>query len=105
MNLIGWVGIQLNGNYVIHAKNSNIISFSANDKILNFGDDGTKQINLQTSVYDDDGEYELISKFGSAYFPASFKAGHGLGNVLVETYKKSSEDAGLIYNRYIIFIT
>lgn len=105
LNLIGWVGIQLNGNYVIHAKNSNIISFSANDKILNFGDDGTKQINLQTSVYDDDGEYELISKFGSAYFPASFKAGHGLGNVLVETYKKSSEDAGLIFKRYIRFNT
>jgi hypothetical protein len=94
-------GIQFDGNYIIHVKNNNVISFSASNKILNLGDDGTKQINLQTSIYDDDGEYEMISKFGSAYFPESFKAGHNLGNVLIETYKKSSENSGVIFQRYI----
>lgn len=80
-------GIKFDDNYIIHVKNNNVISFSASNKILNWGDDNTKQINLQTSIYDDDGEYEMISKFGSAYFPESFKAGHNLGNILIETYK------------------
>lgn len=43
----------------------------------------------------------MISKYGSAYFPESFKAGHNLGNILIETYKKSSEDSGVIFRRYI----
>ncbi|KAB5198360.1 hypothetical protein GAC40_15430, partial [Bacteroides thetaiotaomicron] len=94
-------GIKFDDNYIIHVKNNNVISFSASNKILNWGDDNTKQINLQTSIYDDDGEYEMISKFGSAYFPESFKAGHNLGNILIETYKKSSEDSGVIFRRYI----
>ena len=94
-------GIKFDDNYIIHVKNNNVISFSASNKILNLGDDNTKQINLQTSIYDDDGEYEMISKFGSAYFPESFKAGHNLGNILIETYKKSSEDSGVIFRRYI----
>ena len=94
-------GIQFDGDYIIHAKNNNVISFSASNKILNLGDNNTKQINLQTSIYDDDGEYEMISKYGSAYFPESFKAGHNLGNILIETYKKSSEDSGVIFRRYI----
>lgn len=67
MNIITG-GIQFDGDYIIHTKNNNVISFSASNKILNLGDDNTKQINLQTSIYDDDGEYEMISKYGSAYF-------------------------------------
>ena len=41
-------GIQFDGDYIIHTKNNNVISFSASNKILNLGDDNTKQINLQT---------------------------------------------------------
>lgn len=96
-------GIKLNGSYVIHPKNKDVISFSAPDKTLNLGDDNTVKINLQTGLYDDDGEYELISKFGSAYFPESFKAGHNLGNVLIETYKQSETNAGVIFSRYLRF--
>lgn len=96
-------GIKINGTYVIHAKNSTNISFSAPGKILDLGDDNTKKITLQSDVFDDDGEYKLISKFGGAYFPESFRAGHGLGNVLFETYKQSTQDAGVIVNRNLRF--
>lgn len=96
-------GIQFNGNYVIHVKNDDVISFSAANKILNFGDDGTHKITLQSGLYDDDGEYELISKFGSAYFPESFKAGHGLGNTLMSTYKVSTDNSGVVFHRYLKF--
>lgn len=96
-------GIMIDGDYVIHAKNKDVISFSAPNKILNLGDDDTKLITLQTSVFDDDGEYELLSKFGDAYFPNSFKAGFSLGNVLIETYKNSNEDSGVLIHRYLRF--
>ncbi len=96
-------GIKFNDNYVIHVKNDDVIAFSAANKILNFGDDNTQKITLQTGLYDDDGEYELISKFGSAYFPESFKAGHGLGNTLMSTYKVSTENSGVVFHRYLKF--
>lgn len=97
-------GVQFDGNYIIHVKNDNVISFSAANKILNLGDDGTQKITLQSGLYDDDGEYELISKFGSAYFPESFKAGHGLGNTLMTTYKVSTENSGVVFHRYLKFV-
>lgn len=96
-------GIQLDGDYIIHAKNPKVVSFSAPNRALNLGDDGTEKINLQTDVYDDDGEYRMLSKFGDAYFPNSFKAGHLLGNVLIETYKNNTEDAGVVLSRYLRF--
>lgn len=96
--------IQFNGNNIIHIKNEKVVSFSAANKILNLGDDGTLKITLQSGIYDDDGEYELISKFGAAYFPESFKAGHGLGNTLMTTYKVSAENSGVIFHRHLKFV-
>lgn len=96
-------GLKLNGVYALYNKNENVLSLSAPGKTLNIGDDGTGKIDLQAGIYDDGGEYELISKYGSAYFPESFKAGYGLGNVLVETYKTSDNDAGIIVHDYVRF--
>jgi hypothetical protein len=96
-------GIKFDGDYIIHVKNKNVISFSASNKILNLGDDNTRAISLQSSIYDDDYEYELITKFGSAHFPESFKAGHGFGNTLIETYKNSDKNSGVIFGKYLKF--
>lgn len=95
--------VMIDGDYAIHAKNLKVWSFSAPNRTFNLGDDDTLQINLQTDMYDDDGEYKLVGKFGDAYFPNSFKAGHHLGNVLIETYKNDDTDAGVIINRYLRF--
>lgn len=94
-------GVKIDGDYAINKKNEKVWSFSAPNRTLNLGGNDTTQINLQADVYDDDGEYLLISKFGDGYFPNSFKAGFNLGNVLIETYKNNTEDAGAIFSRYI----
>lgn len=96
-------GIQFNDDSIIHIKNANVVSFSASNKVLNLGDDGTIKINLQSGIYDDDGEYELVSKFGAACFPVSFQAGHGLGNTLIATYKASTENSGIVIHRHLKF--
>lgn len=96
-------GVMIDGEYAIHPKNTKVWSFSAPNRTFNLGDDGTLQINLQADMYDDDGEYKLVGKFGDAYFPNSFKAGHHLGNVLIETYKNDDADAGVVINRYLRF--
>ena len=101
LNITGAIMIQ--DNQILYQKNPGIIALSAPNKILNFGDDNTTKIALQTDIYDDDGEYRLISKFGDAYFPNSFKAGHLLGNVLIETYKNDTEDAGVMVSRWLKF--
>jgi hypothetical protein len=60
-------------------------------------------------MYDDDGEYKLVSKFGDGYFPNSFKAGHYLSIPLIETYKNTTDkdgvakDAGVVISRYLRF--
>lgn len=97
-------GILIDGHWVIHMKNEYVMSFSAAGMIMNLGDDDTHKINLQASIYDDDGEYEMITKFGSAYFPESFKAGSGLGNILIATYKDSTEESGIVFPRYLRFV-
>ena len=94
-------GVKFNNNYIIHIKNTNVISFSASNKIMNLGDDNTLQITLQTGLYNDKGDVELISKFGGAYFPESFKAGHKMGSMLISTYSNSPEDSGIIAHRYL----
>ena len=93
----------MSGCDVFSWKNEDILSLSVPEKILNFGDNNTKKINLQTGIYDDDGEYQLVSKFGDAYFPNSFKAGHFLGNVLIETYKNDTDDSGVLFSRWVKF--
>lgn len=102
LNVVG-DGIKLNNDYAIRAKNINIVSFSAPNKQLNLGDDSTLKINLQSGIYNNNGEYEMISTTGGAYFPESFKAGHGLGNVLLSTYKIDTENSGMVVHRYIRF--
>lgn len=96
-------GLMLSGTYAVHEKNPQVVSFSAPGRILNLGDDDTGKIDLQAGVYDNDGEYLLVSKYGDAYFPNSFRAGFQLGNVLIETYKKNAEDAGVVMSRYARF--
>jgi len=96
-------GLMIQGEKVLYLKNPDVISLSAPNKILNLGDDGTSKIDLQTGIYDDDGEYQLVGKFGDAYFPNSFKAGHQLGNVLIETYKNDEEDSGVMVSRWLKF--
>lgn len=96
-------GIKFDGDYVINKKNEKVISFSAPNLILNLGDNNTTQINLQSGIYDDDGEYELVGKFGDGYFPNSFRAGHHLGNILFKTYKNTDDDAGVVASRYLRF--
>jgi hypothetical protein len=96
-------GLMIQGEKVLYLKNPEVISLSAPNKILNLGDDETSKIDLQTGIYDDDGEYQLVGKFGDAYFPNSFRAGHLLGNVLIETYKNDTEDAGVMVSRWLKF--
>lgn len=98
---IKYGGIKFDGDYIINLKNEKVVSFCAPNRIFNLGDGDTQQINLQADVYDDDGEYLMMSKFGDGYFPNSFKAGHFLGNVLIETYKNNTVDAGAVFSRYI----
>lgn len=96
-------GLKIQGDKVLYQKNQNVISLSAPKKILNLGDDDTRKIAIQSDIYDDDGEYRLVGKFGDGYFPNSFKAGHLLGNVLFETYKHDEEDSGVVANRWLKF--
>lgn len=96
-------GLLLQDSKVLYWENTQVLSLSAPKKILNLGDDETQKIAIQSDIYDDDGEYRLVGKFGDGYFPNSFKAGHLLGNVLFETYKNNEEDAGVVVKRWLRF--
>ena len=96
-------GIKYDGEYIIYIKNDNVVAFSAANKILNLGDNNTQKISLQSGVYNDNSDYQLVSKFGDGYFPNSFKAGHSLSAPLIKTYSSTSDDIGIIATRYLRF--
>lgn len=89
-------GIKYDGSYIISATNTSI-TISAPNKILNLGDDNTQKINLSSPLFNANGDKELLSKYGDAYFPNSFRASNSLGDDLIATYKNGTEYGVALY--------
>lgn len=95
--------VQVNSKPIIKDLNNGIIEFSAPSSVMNLGANKTSKICLQSDLYDDDGEYRLVSKFGSANFPESFVAGYNYGAALIETYKENDGRAGILVSGRVAF--
>ena len=96
-------GLKLAGNYIVKARDygEDIVSFSAPGMVMNLGDsDGetaTRQINLQTGIYNNTGAYRMVSQIGDGYFPNSFSAGCGnSGPTVIQTYYTDPDNYGFV---------
>lgn len=96
-------GIQIDESPVLIRVNENDIQLGAIDGFLFLGSSKTNKIKLFTDLYDIDGDYRLISKYGAAYFPDSLTVKHNYGDVLLSSYRKDSTDEGIIIHKKLRF--
>lgn len=96
-------GIQINESPVLIRVNENDIQLGSIDGFLFLGSAKTNKIKLFTDLYDIDGDYRLISKYGAAYFPDSLTVKHNYGDVLLSSYRKDSTDEGIIIHKKLRF--
>jgi hypothetical protein len=96
-------GIQIDESPVLIRVNENDIQLGAIDGFLFLGSSKTNKIKLFTDLYDIDGDYRLISKYGAAYFPDSLTVKHNYGDVLLSSYRKDTTDEGIIIHKKLRF--
>lgn len=91
-------GIKLGSGFVLKSEGTDVVFSSPAGRLILGGSD-TEHVRLNSAIYDVKDEYRLISPYGDGYFPNSLSAGHGLGNVLLETYRTSVDDAGVVVTK------
>ena len=92
---------KIDGGDIISKKNDDVLSFSANGKIMNLGEN-TKSIALQSNICNDKNDTVIVSKSGDGCFLNSFQAGSSLGDVLIYTYKGTT-DSGIVIPKLLTF--
>jgi len=98
-------GIVVNEYPILKLVNNKDIQIAAAGGNLILGNANTNKIVLNSSISDENGQYLLIGKYGSAHFPESLTARHNFGDVLLSTYRKDRDDEGIIINKKMRFIS
>lgn len=98
-------GIQIDESPVLIRTSANDIMLGAAGGSLLFGSEQTNKIKLFTDLFDIDGDYRLISKYGAAYFPDSLTVRHKYGDVLLSSYRRDDTDEGMIIHKKVRFGT
>lgn len=113
LSIVNGHGIKVNGDYAVWIRNTDTISFSAPNRVLNLGDkvvdsDGndiaTKYISIQADIKNNSGAYTMVSCDGSGNFPNGFSAGaaNALGATF-QTYYTNSADYGVVSKKHLRF--
>ena len=109
VNLYGYLsilpeyGIIVNDYHILKVVNDNDIQVGSANGNLILGSDDTNKIVLNAGITDMNEQYILISKYGAAYFPDSLTVRHNFGDVILSTYRKDSDDEGIIINKRLRF--
>lgn len=98
-------GIQIDDIPVLMRKNTTDILIGAVGGNLLLGSANTDKIKLQSHIATDDGQYTLVSKHGSGYFPESLTVRHNFGDLLLSSYRTEAIDEGIIIHKRLYFGT
>ncbi len=96
-------GIKMQDYPVLSAVSITDVQLSAVHGDLFLGLNNTDKVILGANLSDIDGQYVLVSKYGSAYFPDSLTARHNFGDILLSTYRIDSNDEGIIIHKRLCF--
>lgn len=92
-------GIKIEDILVLGRVNDNDIQLGSIGGDLLLGNENTKKIKLFSNLTDIDGDYTLITPYGSAYFPDSLKVSHNYGDTLLSTYREDRNNEGIIIHK------
>lgn len=96
-------GVKIGNIPVLVRVNETDVSLSCDYGNLLLGSEKTQQIRLFAGLTDIDGDNILISRYGGAYFPDSFKVAHNYGADLLSTYRENDSNEGIIIHKKLRF--
>jgi hypothetical protein len=96
-------GVKIGTVPVLYRVNETDVRLACESGHLLLGSENTQQIRLFSGLTDIDGDNILISKYGAAYFPDSFRAAHNYGADLLSTYRENDADEGLVIHKKMRF--
>ncbi len=96
-------GVKIGTVPVLYRINETDVRLACESGHLLLGSENTQQIRLFSGLTDIDGDNILISKYGGAYFPDSFRAAHNYGGDLLSTYRENDADEGLVIHKKMRF--
>lgn len=96
-------GVKIGTVPVLYRVNETDVRLACESGHLLLGSEKTKQIRLFSGLTDIDGDNILISKYGGAYFPDSFRVAHNYGGDLLSTYRENDADEGLVIHKKMRF--
>lgn len=96
-------GVKIGTVPVLYRVNETDVRLACESGCLLLGSENTQQIRLFSGLTDIDGDNILISKYGAAYFPDSFRAAHNYGADLLSTYRENDADEGLVIHKKMRF--
>ncbi len=96
-------GVKIGEVPVLVRANESDIRLSCDAGHLLLGSENTLMVKLFTGLTDIDGDNILISKYGGAYFPDSFRAAHNYGADLLSTYRVNDTDEGVVIHKRLRF--
>jgi hypothetical protein len=108
LHIVNGHGVKFEDSYILNVRNKDVVSFSAPGMTLNLGDSdngvSTNRISLQSDIWDYSSSYKIISKEGAGYFHNGLMAACAVnGSTVLETYRISSSDLGVLFPKNIRF--
>lgn len=104
VSINGWLTLT-NG---IKISNFPVISLSSNNITLGgiggsfiLGNENTQKIALNTDLYDYNSTHILLDKYGSASLQNGLQVKHDFGGVVLQSYRTSSTDEGIVFPKRI----
>ena len=98
-------GIKIEDTPVLIRSNTNDIQLSSIGGDLLLGNDNTNKTRLLSNLSDEKGTNVLITKYGGAFFPDSFRIKHNFGDDLASSYRVDANDEGLTIHKKLRFGT
>ncbi len=96
-------GVKIGSTPVLIRVNETDAALSCDYGNLHLGSEHTQKIKLFAGLWDIDGDNMLITKYGGAYFPDSFRVAHNYSADLLSTYRVSDADEGIILHKRLRF--
>lgn len=96
-------GIKVGEAPVLVRANATDIQLGAINGDVLLGSGYTHKLRLLTDLFDVDGDYALLSKYGAAYLPDGLVVRHNYGDELLSSYRRDSFDEGMIIHKRMRF--
>ncbi len=96
-------GVKIGSIPVLIRVNETDVALSCDYGNLHLGSENTQQIRLFAGLTDIDGDNILITQYGGAYFPDSFRVAHNYGADLLSTYRENDNNEGVVIHKKLRF--